>query len=141
MIKFKIVTPYGVTYDDTIEKVTIPTQAGEITVLENHTPLVSILAAGELIIYKEGYSTGIAISGGFFEIRPNSEVYIMADTAEHGTEIDIERAEAAQKRAEELLRQVQSAEDVDYARLQAAIEKELVRISVGRKYKNVGGGQ
>lgn len=141
MIQFKIVTPYGVTYDDMIEKVTIPTAAGEITVLENHTPLVSILAPGELIIHKEGYTTGIALSGGFFEIRPNSDVYIMADTAEHGEQIDIERAEAAQKRAEELLKQIQNVEDVDYARLQAAIEKELVRVSVGRKYKNVGGGQ
>ena len=139
MIKFKIVTPYGVTYDDTIEKVTIPTAAGEITVLENHTPLVSILASGELSIHKDGYMVGVAVSGGFFEIRPNSEVYIMADTAEHGESIDIDRAEVARARAEELLKQIQNVEDVDYARLQAMIEKELVRISVGRKYRNVGG--
>jgi len=136
-ITFKIVTPEGIKYEDVIEKVTIPTKAGAITVYPEHAPLVSILRAGELNIHKDGNVTNLAIAGGFFEIRPNSQVYVMADTAERAEEIDLERAQQARERAEELMKQQHDMEDVDFARIQAMIDREMARISVGNKYKNV----
>ncbi|NCO04624.1 MAG: ATP synthase F1 subunit epsilon [Candidatus Magasanikbacteria bacterium] len=138
MIDFKIVTPEGTIYEDQIEKVTIPTQAGEITVYEDHVPLVSILKPGELNIHKEKDAVvNLAVSSGIIEVRENSQVYIIADTAERAADIDIKRAEEAKVRAEELMKQQEYALDVDFARLQGKIEKELVRINVGNKYKNV----
>ena len=136
-ITFKIVTPEGVVYESDIDKVTIPTEVGQITVLPNHTPIVSVLKAGELIVHKDATVYGLAVSGGVLEIRPTGEVYIMADTAERAEHIDIERAEAARVRAEELLKQEQFMADVDFARLQAVIEKELARLDVARKYRNI----
>lgn len=139
MIDFKIAKPEGIVYEGEIEKVTIPTSSGEITVLENHIPLVSVLGTGEMLIYKEGQSeaTSISISGGILEIRPDSKVYVMADSAERSEEIDILRAEEAKRRAEEMLSQTdQELADVDFARLQATIERELNRIHIGKKYKD-----
>ena len=67
------------------------------------------------------------------------ELYIVADTAERAEQIDIARAEAARQRAEELMKQQQIA-DVDYARIQAKLEKELARVRVGKKYRKFGPG-
>ncbi|OGH60124.1 MAG: ATP synthase F1 subunit epsilon [Candidatus Magasanikbacteria bacterium RIFCSPHIGHO2_01_FULL_33_34] len=137
MLEFKIVTPDGVIYNDKVEKVTVPTTSGEITILPMHMPLVSILKAGELVAYKDGNSVAMSVASGIVEIQSNNKVYIMADTAERAEHIDIERAEVARKRAEELMAQKDMSMDVDFARLQATIERELARINVGKKYKKI----
>lgn len=135
---FKIVTPQGITYDDTIDKVTIPTLAGAITILENHAPLVSVLRPGEMVIHKhDGSTVDVAVASGILEIRPTGEVYVMADSAERAEHIDIDRAEKARKRADELMSKQSNLADIDFARLQAIMEKELARISVGKKYRKL----
>lgn len=133
----KIVTPDGTTYESEVEQVSVPTQSGEITVLPHHIPLVSVLKAGELRILKEKEEVILAVSTGVLEVRPNSEIYILADTAERAEHIDLERAESARKRAEELMTQKQSLEDVQFAQLQAKMEKELARLRVGKKYRKL----
>lgn len=134
---FKIVTPAGVIYESDVHKVTIPTALGQITVLSHHVPLVAVLKAGELIVHKQEQVYGLAVSGGVLEVRPSGAVYILADTAERAEEIDVERAEAARQRAAELLTQQANVADVDFARIQAAIEKELARLDVARKYRKI----
>ncbi len=136
-MKFKVVTLHGITYQDNIDKVTIPTQSGDVTILEDHAPLVSVVKPGEMTIHKDGAEIPFAVSSGILEIRPTGEVYVMADTAERAEDIDIERAEEARKRAEELMKQQYGTEHVDFARMQAMIEKELVRVDVGNKYRKL----
>lgn len=135
-IKLKIATPEKIVYENDILQVSIPTMDGEITVLPHHIPLVSVLKAGELrIIDKEGEHL-MAVSGGFLEVRGNSELVILADNAERADIIDIDRAEEARKRAEEQMAKAKSGENVDYARLQAIIDREMNRIKVGKKYRS-----
>jgi F-type H+-transporting ATPase subunit epsilon len=136
MINFKIVKPEGVVYsDEQIEKVTIPTKDGYITVLPNHIPLITIIQTGELVIYKKDHQIEIAVSGGVAEIRKDNTVHILADSAERAEEIDLERAEEGRKRAEELLALEQNVADVDFARVQASLEKEMNRLRIAKKYK------
>ncbi len=134
-IHFKIVTPDGIVYDDAVEQVTLPTTTGQITVLPNHIPLVSLLAPGALVVTKDGYQVAMAVSRGMIEVQPGSVVSVMADTAERAEAIDVARAEVAKKRAEELLLQQEHIADVDFARIQASIEKELARLHVANKYR------
>ncbi len=136
-INFKIITMERIVYEDEIEQVTIPTTAGEITVLPRHAPLVSLLRPGELRIRKDGYDVLLSVSTGFVEVRPKSEVIILADTAERAEEIDLERAEQARKRAEEMLKEKERLDDVQFARLQAQLEKELARLKVGHRYRKL----
>ena len=136
-LHFQNVTPEGVVYADDVQKATIPTSSGEITVLPNHAPLVSVLKAGRLLVTKKNNPVVMAVSGGVIEVRPDSRVYVMADTAERAEDIDIARAEEARKRAEALLKQQTNIADVDFARIQAAIEKELARLDVGKRYKKL----
>lgn len=136
-IKFKIVTLERVVYEDEIDRLTAPTESGVITVLPRHAPLVSVLKPGEIKIVKDGYEVALAVSTGFLEIRKNSEVYALADSAERAEEIDIESAKAAKARAEELLQKKQYKTDVDFARIQAIINRETAKLKVAGKYKNL----
>ncbi len=136
-IHFKIATPEKVIYENDILKVSIPTTTGEITILPHHIPLVSIVQAGELKVTDEMGEQVIAISSGFVEIKANNEVVILADNAERAELIDIERAEAARKRAEEEMAKARGQENVDYAKLQAVIDREMNRVRIGKKYKKL----
>lgn len=136
-MQFKIATPESVVYEDEINQISIPTTTGEITVLPGHIPLVSILQAGELKINdKEGDHT-FAVAGGFVEVRGPKEVIILANNVERAEEIDIERAQEARKRAEKEIEEAKNRQDVDFARLQAVIDREMNRIRVGKKYRKI----
>lgn len=141
MITFTIVTPHGRTYEDEVLKVTVPTQEGDLTIFPRHAHLISVMRPGEIVIHKDaGEPYYVAVSGGILTVRPGGElVQILADTAERAEEIDVERAQAAKERAEQLLKEAKDIEDVDFARLQALIEKEVARISIGNRYRNLGG--
>jgi len=136
-INFTIVTPEGRTYEEEVLKVTVPTVQGDLTIYPRHAQLISVMRAGVLSIHKDDSQPyHVAISGGILAVRPGGyKVQVLADTAERGEDIDIERAEAAKKRAEQLLLEKQGSENIDFARIQAAIEKEVARIHVGNKYR------
>ena len=136
-IKFKIVTLERVTYEDEIDQITVPTEAGEITILPRHSPLVSLIKPGELRVKKDGYLISLAVSTGFLEIRKNNEVYILADSTERAEDIDIEASRLAKERAEQLLKQKQDKTEVDFARLQAIINRETARLKIANKYRKV----
>jgi len=135
--QFSIVTPERVTYQSEAVSVTVPTQAGEVTVLHKHTPIVSTLQPGGLTVRKEdGAELLLAVSGGLLEVRRNGEVVILADTAERAGDIDIERAEAARKRAQEAMERKEFDKDIQHAELEATLQKELARIKVATIQKH-----
>ncbi len=132
-IKFKIVTPERVVFEEEVDQVTLPTQEGEITVLPNHIPLISVLQAGELVAKKNGKEIAMAVSGGMVEVQKN-ELIVLADTAERAEEIDLARAEEARRRAEKLKEEKVRMDETEYAAVAAALEKNLVRIKVAKKH-------
>ena len=131
-INFKIATPEKVVYKDDVDSVTVPTEMGEITILPNHIPLISILKAGEIIIRKGEGETTVSVAGGFLEVL-STKVVVLADRAERSEEIDLERAKVAMQRATDL-REQKAVDSREFAALTAQIEKELARIRVGRKH-------
>ncbi len=137
MLNFKIATPERVVYEDEVSQASIPTAMGEITVLPGHIPLVSVLRAGEVRIKDKEGEHVFALAGGFLEIRGNNELIILADNAERAGDIDLDRAEEARKRALKELEEAKDKQDVDYAKLQAVIDREMNRVRVGKKYKNL----
>lgn len=136
-LKFKIVTPEKVIYENEVLQVTIPTMSGEITILPNHIPLVSVLKAGELKIKDKDGEHDMAVSGGFLEVRGNNEIVILADHAERAADIDLQKAEEARQRAEEQMKSIKNVQDVDYARLQAVIDREANKLKVAKKYRKL----
>ncbi|MDO8626370.1 MAG: F0F1 ATP synthase subunit epsilon [Candidatus Magasanikbacteria bacterium] len=137
LIKFKIITPERVVFSDEVSQITVMTKTGEITILPHHIPLVSLMQPGELRYVKNGEEKLIAVSTGFIEVKPKSEVVILADTAEHATEIDLARAEEARAKAASLMSSARFKDDVEYVTLQASMEKALSRLRVGNKYRKI----
>jgi F-type H+-transporting ATPase subunit epsilon len=143
LLSFKILTAEKSVYQDDVLKVILPTESGEIGIMPNHQPLVSIIKSGEIRIEKEDQSIiPLSISAGIVEIRPSShqlnkktEVIILASRSELASEIDINRAEEAYARAKKAMEDTENLSDVDFARFQALIDKELNRIKIGKKYR------
>jgi F-type H+-transporting ATPase subunit epsilon len=135
-IHFTIVTPEKVIYQDEVDQVTIPAVDGEITILPEHTPLVTLMQAGALRVKKEGAEVLMAVSSGFVEVRQNNHLVILADTAERAENLDIERAEEGRKREEKILTEKQTLSDEDFAAVKANLEKEFARLKVARKYRS-----
>jgi F-type H+-transporting ATPase subunit epsilon len=134
--RLEITTPERVVYSDEITSVTLPTVNGEITVLAHHVPIVTVLKPGELIIRKDHDAHPYAIGGGFAEVQ-GEKLLILADTAEHVTEIDEQRTEEARQRAEALQSKI-AKDDVEYTRIAAELERDLNRLRIVRKYRHRG---
>jgi F-type H+-transporting ATPase subunit epsilon len=132
-LKLDIVTAERVVYSEEVDIVIAPGVEGQLGILPHHAPLMTILQAGELVVRKGGQEDSLAISGGFLEVRPD-RVIVLADSAERAEEIDVARAEAARKRAEERLRDRKVA-GLDETRAEAALRRAVARLNVAEKIK------
>jgi F-type H+-transporting ATPase subunit epsilon len=132
-LKLDIVTAEGIVYSEDVDIIIAPGQEGQLGILPHHAPLMTILQSGELVVRRGNQEDTLAISGGFLEVRPD-RVIILADSAERAEEIDVERAEAARKRAEERLRDRKAA-GLDELRATTALRRAIARLSVAEKMK------
>lgn len=138
MLHFSIVTPDGVAYEDSVKQVSIPTVSGEITVLPHHIPLISALKSGELRIVKnDGTEVILAVAHGVLEVKGEDKIVVLTDTAERAEQIDLDKAEAARVRAEQLLKETKAVDEVQFARIQASLDREMAKLRVGRKYRKL----
>ena len=116
--------------NEQVDEVEIPGSDGYFGVLPGHTPLLAVLGMGELW-YRQGQEKHyLSIAFGFAEVQPD-RVTILAQMAEKADEIDVARAEAAKKRAEE--RMVKSTVDMDFERARIAMMKALIRLQVATR--------
>lgn len=136
-MRFQIITPERVVFSDEVDQVSLMTTTGEITVLPHHIPLVTVLQPGELRYKKNGEERVLAVSGGFAEIKADNTLTLLADTAEHATDIDLSRAEAARDRALKTMQAAITFDQKEFAALQANLERALNRVKVGNKYRKL----
>jgi len=129
----EVVTPQRLMVSEEVDEVVAPGSEGYFGVLPGHLPFITTLKIGELTYRKGREERHLAVSWGYAEVRPD-KVIILADVAERAEEIDIERAEAARRRAEERLsRWSRGDETIDLARAQGALQRALTRLSVAYK--------
>jgi F-type H+-transporting ATPase subunit epsilon len=126
-IELQIVTPDRLIVREQVDEVEIPGSQGYFGVLPGHTPMLSSLTVGELWYRKGQEKVFLSIAGGFAEVLPD-RVTILAQLAERAEEIDVERAEAARKRAQERL--AHPNQSIDYERARVALMKSITRIQV-----------
>jgi F-type H+-transporting ATPase subunit epsilon len=128
-IDLQIVTPERMLVHEQVDEVEIPGVDGYFGVLPGHTPLLAALTVGELWYRKGQEKTYLLIAYGFAEVLPD-RVTILAQLAERAEEIDVERAEAARRRAAERL---ERKSEVDYERARVALTKSLTRLQVSSR--------
>ena len=129
-LTLEIVTPDRSVVAERVDEVEIPGAEGYFGVLPGHTPLLAMLQVGELWYRQGAEKHYLSIAFGFAEVLPD-RVTILAELAERADEIDLSRAEAARRRAEERL--AKPSGDVDFERARIALGKSLIRIQVSSR--------
>jgi F-type H+-transporting ATPase subunit epsilon len=121
---------------DDVDMVILPGTEGEMGVLPRHEPLMSGLKEGVLEIVRGNEREILAIGGGFVEVR-NSHVIVMADVAEQSDEIDVERAEAARRKA---IATIENApENMEREEALASLRRAEVRLKAAKRRSGGGG--
>ncbi|MXY46126.1 MAG: F0F1 ATP synthase subunit epsilon [Chloroflexi bacterium] len=129
-MRLEIVTAERRVYSEDVDMLVAPGIDGQLGILPNHAPLLTALQPGEIRVDKDGEESYMAVSGGFLEVLSN-RVTILADTAERAEEIDIERAEAAVRRAQERISS--RASDRDLQRALMSLRRSQARLLAARR--------
>jgi len=127
LFKLSVVTPERPVIDQEVRSIIAPGSEGYLGILTDHAPLITTLIPGKLSVTDQSsHEAFYAVSGGFLEVSHNI-VTILADAIEPIANIDLTRAQEAEKRARErLLRR--SDPDINVARAEAALARALNRI-------------
>ena len=135
-LTLQIITPDTTSFSGPVKQVSVPTTEGVLTILPEHTPVVVVIQSGELVVTDSEMQTHVfAVFSGVLDVRPGSVVNVLVDKSEKADVIDIARAEQAVARAKVLLEEKIHENDVDFARFQALLDKELNRVRVATKWR------
>jgi F-type H+-transporting ATPase subunit epsilon len=118
--------------NETVDEVEVPAASGYFGVLPGHTPMLAVMGSGELWYRQGTEKTYFAVAFGFAEVQPD-RVTILAQIAESAHEIDVARAEAAKRRAEERI--ASASVEIDAERARVALMKALIRLQVASRAK------
>lgn len=133
MSKFRLIilTPEKEIYNAEIERVSVPTNRGSLTVLYRNYPLLTLLVTGIIkVMPVKGEPIYYAISQGVMQ-NERDIVYVLGSAIERSDQIDVARALAAKERAEERLKQRTFKEqNIDVQRAEAALNRALNRLKV-----------
>jgi F-type H+-transporting ATPase subunit epsilon len=133
-IRCEIVSQDREVFSGDADMVIVPGIQGEMGILQNHAPLLSTLKYGFLRVRYLGQEQIFTIAGGVIEVQPDL-ITIMADAAENVREIDVSRAEAAKRRAEEILKQGPPPDSDSYLKIEAALRRSNLRLEAVKRYR------
>src|SRR5512133_1442284 len=120
-------------FSSDVNEIIAPGIDGQVGVLPRHAPLITVLSLGEVVVRRANEpDLFFAVSGGWMEILPD-KVTILARTAESSEEINLQRAEEARARAEQLLAQGVPAR-ANRASLEIALRRSQIRLKVARRH-------
>lgn len=132
MLRFQLVSLSGLKFDDDVAEVTLPTLDGQIGVLTNHMPLISVATTGAISVRlkptdPDDFMDHFAVSGGVIEVS-NNTLRVLVDEADHGEEIDAADAQKAFELAQKMKREAKDQVSLEHA--QTLIDRQAVRLQV-----------
>ncbi|MBC9784514.1 F0F1 ATP synthase subunit epsilon [Heliobacillus mobilis] len=128
----EVVTPERVVVNEEVEVTSAPGTEGSLGILADHAPMLTALNIGLLEYGKHGENKKLTITGGFLEVA-NNKVTVLATAAEKVQEIDLSRAEAARRRAEQRIEKAQTGNsEVDIDRAEMALKRALLRLEAAK---------
>jgi F-type H+-transporting ATPase subunit epsilon len=133
-IRCEIVSQDRQVFSGDADMVIVPGTQGEMGILPNHAPLLSTLKFGILRVRLQNQEQVFTIAGGVIEVQP-ALITVMADSAENVQEIDIIRAEAAKRRAEEILKQGPPPDSDAYLKIESALRRSNLRLEAVKRYR------
>ncbi len=139
-IRCEIVSQDRMVYQGDADLVTLPGITGEMGILPNHAPLLTTLKYGFLKVRSQGEEQVFVVAGGVAEVQPDI-VTVLADVAENVQEIDVSRAEAAKRRAEELLREGPPPDTDAYLAMETALRRSNLRLQAVERFRRSRGSR
>lgn len=134
MLHLQLVTLNGTKFDSDVYEVVLPTLDGEIGVLQNHMPLISVATAGVVAVKRnrtdpDSQRELFAISGGVIEIEHN-QLKVIVDEADHADSINEAEAEAAHERAKQMVAEAKDQVSLEHA--QQIVDRSVARLEVAK---------
>lgn len=132
MFRFQLVALSGTKFDDEVYEVVLPTLDGEIGVLTDHMPLVSVATDGAIMVRRNQRDTDrerefFAISGGAIDVT-NNVLRVLVDDADHADDINEAEAQAAIERAKHMKAEAKDQVSLEHA--QAIVDRSSTRLQV-----------
>jgi len=124
-MKLLLLTPAGTKRIEQIKQITLPTSAGEITVLPGHEPVVTELSSGAIEVVADGGKEHFAIFEGFAKIS-QKEVKIYSAGFEEAENLNEAKIKEAIERAKQ--QKTEAKADVEFAAAAAMLERELAKL-------------
>jgi len=114
------------------DMVLIPGSEGQLGILPNHSPLITLLAYGELVIRKGGAEETFAIYGGVADIRPD-KVLILADSADFTRDLSLREAEEARERVARRLQEMKELPSAERENIILELRRAELAVNLARK--------
>ena len=133
-IRCEIVSQDRIVFQDDVDIVVLPGESGDMGILPNHSPLLTVLKYGVIHVRSKNREMFFTVAGGVAEVQMD-QVTVLADAAENVEEIDISRAEAARDRAEARLKEGDIKDRVEYLALKSALSRSNIRIDAVHRYR------
>ncbi|MFO0781353.1 MAG: ATP synthase F1 subunit epsilon [Candidatus Saccharimonadales bacterium] len=132
MIHFKLVSLSGTKFDEDVYEVVLPTQDGEIGVMKDHMPLVSVAKTGVIAVRRDSKDRDdqreyFAINGGAIEVSDN-QLSVLVDDADNADEL----SEAEVQKALDLAKKMkaEAKDEVSLEHAQQLVDRHAVRLQV-----------
>ena len=132
-MQLQIITAEREVFSGEVDALVAPGVAGQLGILPNHAPLMTVLQPGELLVRTGGDDSYLALTGGYLEVLGN-QVIVLADAAEDVDEIDEARAQEALARAQERIASRET--DIELEQAVASLRRARVRVTVARRRRS-----
>ena len=130
-LHLEVITPDAAVLHEDVDFVLVRALDGDLGIMPNHAPLIASLSIWPLCYDKGGKRQCVTVASGFLEVHDNT-VTVITPASEKPEDIDVARAQSAEKRAEDRL--AAHAADLDVTRAEAALQRALRRLDVAEKY-------
>jgi F-type H+-transporting ATPase subunit epsilon len=132
MFRFRLVALSGTKFDETVDEVILPTLDGQIGVLTEHMPLVSVATNGVIMVRRQARDSDsareyFATNGGVIEVSDNV-LSVLVDEADHADEISEAEAQSALELAKKMKSEAKDQISLDHA--QTLMDRQSVRLQV-----------
>lgn len=132
MFRFQLVSLTGTKFDEDVYEVTLPTMEGEIGVLKDHMPLVSVATNGAIVVRRNAKDADrerefFATNGGVIDVT-NNVLRVLVDEADHADTINEAEAQAAYERAQKMHAEAKDQVSLEHA--QSMVDRQAVRLQV-----------
>lgn len=124
-MELKMLTFDGKEYSGDVSRISLPTNDGIRTVLDNHMDIVIPVEIGEVKLITNNKVQEVVVSEGIFNFKDN-QAHLLVRTYEFPEEIDAKRAERAKERAEARLEKELSSKELQATEM--ALKRALTRL-------------